>query len=170
MNWKSFKISTSTRRKFPFLLHGMSSKIFRGKIRQIKFYPGDQFSTDRMQIVFLCRNIAHIEYLHFAKQCVHCTLQCVLCNPRQYLVTSTISTLNFFESCTTKVLCCAVQPKTTRLCGSITVIILCLRGSFTASLAKHPGPGDSCCPHNPRDYWHSPVTLLLGDYGMVRGV
>ena len=90
-------------------------------------YPGDQFSTDRMQIVFLCRNIAHIEYLHFAKQCVHCTLQCVLCNPRQYLVTSTISTLNFFESCTTKVLCCAVQPKTTRLCGSITVIILCHR-------------------------------------------
>ena len=99
LNWKSFKISTSTRRKFPFLLHGMSSKIFRGKIRQIKFYPGDQFSTDRMQIVFLCRNIAHIEYLHFAKQCAHCTLQCVLCNPRQqYLVTSTISTLNFFES------------------------------------------------------------------------
>ena len=37
--------------------------------------------------------------------------------------------------------------------------------SVTASHAKHPG-FDSRCPHNRRDWWHSPVTLLLGDKDM----
>ena len=37
--------------------------------------------------------------------------------------------------------------------------------SVTASHAKHPG-FNSRCPHNRRDWWHSPVTLLLGDKDM----
>ena len=37
--------------------------------------------------------------------------------------------------------------------------------SVTASHAKHAG-FDSCCPHNRREWWHSPVALLLGDRDM----
>ena len=37
--------------------------------------------------------------------------------------------------------------------------------SVTALHAKHPG-FDSRCPHNRQDWWHSPVTLLLGDKDM----
>ena len=37
--------------------------------------------------------------------------------------------------------------------------------SVTASHARHPG-FDSCGPHNRGDWWHSPVTLLLGDKDM----
>ena len=37
--------------------------------------------------------------------------------------------------------------------------------SVTTSHARHPG-FDSRHPHNRRDWWHSLVTLLLGDKDM----